>query len=224
MLSDDRPNSASEGSADELETQQAAPGDPAAPTVSTGAADARLTTTPERIGPYTLIEPLGEGGMGRVWLARQEEPVRRDVALKVIKLGMDTHEIVGRFQAERQALAMMNHRGIARVLDAGATEQGSPYFVMEHVPGEPINTYCDRHRMMVPERLELFEEVCGAVQHAHQKGIVHRDLKPSNVLVTDLEGAPSAKIIDFGLAKAMDNDCLMRRRRALAKSSARRLT
>jgi len=204
-LSDERSNNTPEEPADELETQQAAPDDPAAaPTLGPGASDSRLTPPPDRIGPYALIEPLGEGGMGTVWLARQEEPVRRDVALKVIKLGMDTTEVVGRFEAERQALAMMNHRGIARVLDAGATEQGSPYFVMEHVPGEPINAYCDRHRMTVPERLALFEEVCEAVQHAHQKGIVHRDLKSSNVLVTDHEGKPSPKIIDFGLAKAMD--------------------
>jgi serine/threonine protein kinase len=160
--------------------------------------------TLEKIGPYALVEPLGEGGMGTVWLAHQEEPVRRDVALKVIKLGMDTREVVARFEAERQALAMMNHRGIARVLDAGATELGSPYFVMEHVLGEPINVYCDRHFMTVRDRLALFGEVCDAVQHAHQKGIVHRDLKSSNVLVTDHEGTPSPKIIDFGLAKAMD--------------------
>jgi serine/threonine protein kinase len=213
MMSDELSNHAAEGPEDELEaepeaeleTQHDGPDDPAAtPTIGVAASDSPLTTQPERIGPYTLIEPLGEGGMGTVWLARQEEPVRRDVALKVIKLGMDTREVVGRFQAERQALAMMNHSGIARVLDAGATEQGSPYFVMEHVPGEPINAYCDRHRMTVQQRLELFAEVCEAVQHAHQKGVVHRDLKPSNVLVTDHEGKPAPKIIDFGLAKAMD--------------------
>jgi serine/threonine protein kinase len=205
MLSDERSHNPSECSGDEIETRQIAADDPdVTPTLGVGATGSRETTVPDRIGPYVLIEPLGEGGMGTVWLARQEEPVRRDVALKVIKLGMDTRAVVGRFEAERQALAMMNHRGIARVLDAGATEQGNPFFVMEHVPGEPINAYCDRHLMTVSERLELFEDVCDAVQHAHQKGIVHRDLKSSNVLVTDHEGQPSPKIIDFGLAKAMD--------------------
>lgn len=156
------------------------------------------------IGRYTLIQELGAGGMGTVWLAEQHEPVRRQVALKVIKLGMDTAEVIARFEAERQALAMMNHDGIARVLDAGATERGSPYFVMEHVQGEPITAYCDRRAMTVAERLELFGRVCDAVQHAHQKGIIHRDLKPSNVLVSEAEEKANPKIIDFGLAKALD--------------------
>ena len=138
---------------------------------------------PERIGPYRLLQKLGEGGMGEVWEAEQEKPVRRKVALKLIKLGMDTKQVVARFESERQALALMNHPNIARVFDAGATEQGRPYFAMEHVKGESITTYCDRHRLTTRERLELFKLTCEGVQHAHQKGIIHRDIKPSNVLV-----------------------------------------
>ena len=157
-----------------------------------------------RIDRYVLVRELGEGGMGTVWLAEQQEPVRREVALKVIKLGMDTREVIRRFEAERQALAMMNHEGIARVLDAGTTEQGSPYFVMEYVRGESITAYCDRRHLTVRDRLQLFARVCEAVQHAHQKGIIHRDLKPSNVLVADQDGRPAPKVIDFGLAKAME--------------------
>ena len=138
---------------------------------------------PERIGPYKILETLGEGGMGIVFVAEQTEPVRRKVALKVIKLGMDTKEVVARFEAERQALAMMSHAGVARVHDAGITDDGRPYFVMEHVPGVPVTDYCDRECLGTSERLELFIKVCEAVQHAHQNGIIHRDLKPPNVLV-----------------------------------------
>jgi serine/threonine protein kinase len=155
-----------------------------------------------RIGRYKLLQLLGEGGCGVVWMAEQEEPVRRRVALKVIKLGMDTKEVITRFEAERQALAMMDHPNIARVLDAGATDSGRPYFVMELVPGVPITKYCDQHNLPTAARLRLFAQVCHAVQHAHQKGIIHRDLKPSNVLVTFHDGEPTPKVIDFGIAKA----------------------
>ena len=154
------------------------------------------------IGPYKLLQELGEGGMGVVYMAEQQRPVRRKVALKVIKLGMDTKQVIARFEAERQALAMMDHANIARVLDAGATEAGRPYFVMELVRGVPINEYCDTHKLGTNERLGLFVDVCRAVQHAHQKGIIHRDLKPTNVLVTSHDGTPVPKIIDFGVAKA----------------------
>ena len=154
------------------------------------------------IGPYKLLQEIGEGGMGVVYMAEQEQPVRRKVALKVIKLGMDTKQVIARFEAERQALAMMEHEHIARVLDAGSTESGRPYFVMELVRGVPINDYCDTHKLATKERLALFVDVCRAVQHAHQKGIIHRDLKPTNVLVTSHDGRPVPKIIDFGVAKA----------------------
>jgi eukaryotic-like serine/threonine-protein kinase len=154
------------------------------------------------IGPYKLMEQIGEGGMGVVYVAEQSQPVRRRVALKVVKPGMDTKQVIARFEAERQALAMMDHPNIAKVHDAGATESGHPYFVMELVRGIPITEYCDREQLSVPERLDLFVLVCRAVQHAHQKGIIHRDLKPSNILVTVIDGAPVPKIIDFGVAKA----------------------
>jgi serine/threonine protein kinase/tetratricopeptide (TPR) repeat protein len=154
------------------------------------------------IGPYTLREQIGEGGMGVVYVAEQSRPVRRKVALKIIKPGMDTKQVVARFEAERQALALMDHPNIARVHDAGATESGRPYFVMELVRGIPITDYCDRERLSIPERLELFVLVCRAVQHAHQKGIIHRDLKPSNILVTVIDGVAAPKVIDFGVAKA----------------------
>ena len=154
------------------------------------------------IGRYKLLQEIGEGGMGVVYMAEQREPVRRKVALKIIKPGMDTREVIARFEAERQALALMDHPNIAHVLDAGATESGRPYFVMELVHGIPITEYCDRNDLTTRERLELFVQVCQAVQHAHQKGIIHRDLKPSNVLVTLHDGMPVPKIIDFGVAKA----------------------
>src|SRR4051794_17429147 len=140
--------------------------------------------------------------MGRVYLARQHEPVRRRVALKVVKAGMDTRSVLARFEAERQALALMDHPNIARVLDAGATPAGRPYFVMELVKGVPVTRHCDDHRVGVRERLSLFADVCRAVQHAHQKGVIHRDLKPSNVLVAPYDGRPVVKVIDFGEAKA----------------------
>ncbi len=155
-----------------------------------------------RIGRYKLLQQIGEGGCGVVWMAEQEEPVRRRVALKVIKLGMDTKTVIARFEAERQALALMDHPNIARVLDAGATEAGRPFFVMELVPGVPITKYCDQHNLPTTARLGLFAQVCHAVQHAHQKGVIHRDLKPSNILVTLHDGEPMPKVIDFGIAKA----------------------
>jgi tetratricopeptide (TPR) repeat protein/serine/threonine protein kinase len=154
------------------------------------------------IGPYKLIQPIGEGGMGTVWMAQQTEPVKRLVAVKLIKAGMDSRQVIARFEAERQALALMDHANIARVLDAGATGAGRPYFVMDLVKGEPITRYCDEHRLTPRQRLELFLPVCQAVQHAHQKGVIHRDLKPSNVLVARYDGKAVPKVIDFGVAKA----------------------
>src|SRR5208283_1112315 len=156
------------------------------------------------IGPYKLLQKLGEGGYGVVYMAEQEQPIRRRVALKIIKLGMDTKNVIARFEAQRQALALMDHPNIARVLDAGATETGRPYFVMELVYGVKITEYCDQNRVSMRERLELFIQVCNAVQHAHQKGIIHRDLKPSNILVTMHDGVPIPKVIDFGIAKATE--------------------
>lgn len=155
------------------------------------------------IGPYQLIEAIGAGGMGEVWLAEQTRPVRRRVALKLIKAGMDTAEVVARFASERQALALMDHPGIAKVLDAGATPQGRPYFAMEYITGTPITQYCDQHRLTLRQRLQLFVQVCEAVQHAHQKAVIHRDLKPSNILVSEVDGKPAPRIIDFGVAKAL---------------------
>ena len=155
-----------------------------------------------RIGPYKLLQKIGEGGFGVVWMAEQEEPIRRRVALKIIKPGMDTREVIARFEAERQALALMDHPNIAHVFDASATDAGRPYFVMELVRGVPITRYCDENRMPAEARLGLFVSVCQAVQHAHQKGVIHRDLKPSNILVTLHDGVPVPKIIDFGIAKA----------------------
>jgi serine/threonine-protein kinase len=156
----------------------------------------------DTIGHYTLVKKIGEGGCGTVYLAEQKQPVRRRVALKVIKLGMDTRSVITRFEGERQALAMMDHPDIARVFDAGATDAGRPFFVMEFVEGVPITKFCDEHRLSVAARLELFARVCLALQHAHQKGIVHRDIKPSNILVTLRDGVPTPKVIDFGIAKA----------------------
>lgn len=162
----------------------------------------------DEIGPYRVLRRVGEGGMGVVYEAEQTAPLSRRVALKLIKPGMDTREVVARFEAERQALALMDHPGIARVFDAGATAAGRPYFVMELVDGVPIDEFCDRERLPVEDRLELLIRVCRAIEHAHRKGILHRDLKPSNVLV-DAEREP--KVIDFGIAKAT--------RRALAERS-----
>lgn len=162
------------------------------------------TIDPKSIGPYHLIRCLGQGGMGSVWLARQIEPVRRDVAIKLIRGGISSQEVVARFDGERQALAMMDHPNIAKILDAGVAENGQPYFAMELVAGEPLGRFCDRFKLSIVERLALFQQVCAGVQHAHQKGIVHRDLKPGNVIVSRIDGRPHAKVIDFGLAKAMD--------------------
>jgi serine/threonine protein kinase len=178
-------------------------------------------------GKYKLLEPIGEGGMGTVWMAEQKEPIQRRVAIKVIKAGMDSKQVLARFEAERQALALMDHPNIAKVLDAGTvgstqtavgskvaggglltadcllpTDTGRPYFVMELVKGTPITQYCDDKHLSVRERLELFGNVCRAVQHAHQKGIIHRDIKPSNILVAPFDGKPVVKVIDFGVAKA----------------------
>ncbi|HEV3448576.1 MAG TPA: serine/threonine-protein kinase, partial [Gemmataceae bacterium] len=155
------------------------------------------------IGPYQLLEQIGEGGFGIVFMAEQHEPIRRKVALKVLKPGMDSHQVIARFEAERQALALMDHVNIARVLDAGQTSSGRPYFVMDLVKGVAVTDYCDQGRLTPRERLELFVHICQAVQHAHQKGIIHRDIKPSNVLVTLHDGTAVVKVIDFGIAKAM---------------------
>jgi serine/threonine protein kinase len=157
-----------------------------------------------RIGRYRLLRQLGEGGCGVVYLAEQEEPIRRRVAFKVIKLGMDTKSVIARFDAERQALAMMDHPNIAKVLDGGATESGRPYFVLELVQGVKITTYCDQEKLTASQRLKLFVQVCQAIQHAHQKGVIHRDIKPSNILVTTHDGMPVPKVIDFGIAKAIE--------------------
>src|SRR5579863_2012542 len=161
------------------------------------------TVTGTVIGLYRLLQPIGQGGMGEVWLAEQKEPIRRRVAIKLIKTGMDTREVVARFESERQALALMDHPAIAKVFDAGSTPQSRPYFAMEYVAGVPITTYCDNHRLSTRERLELFLHVCEGVQHAHQKAIIHRDLKPSNILVTEVDDRAAPKIIDFGVAKAL---------------------
>ncbi len=167
-----------------------------------GAASVDAESVGSRIGPYTLLKLIGEGGVGSVYLAEQETPVARQVAIKIIKLGMDTREVVARFEQERQALAILDHPNIARVIEAGATSTGRPYFVMDLVQGEPICEFCDKRNLSVEARLELFSQVCSAVQHAHTKGIIHRDIKPTNVLVSQTENAPVAKVIDFGIAKA----------------------
>ncbi len=158
------------------------------------------------IGPYHLLERFGECGLAKVRLPEQRGPISRRVALKLIKLGMDTRELVARFQSERRALALMDHPAIARVFDAGSTAQGRPYFTMEYVPGTSITDYCDKHRLTTRERLELFVRVCDGVQHAHQKAIIHRDLKPSNILVCEVDGRAMPRIIDFGVAKAMGHN------------------
>ncbi len=193
-------DSSPDRSAATLDTSDVAPGQwldrkglPSAPLEGVGS----------RIGPYKLLQQIGEGGMGVVFMAEQQEPVRRMVALKVIKAGMDSAQVIARFEAERQALALMDHPNIAKVLDANTTSTGRPYFVMELVKGIPITRYCDEQRLTLRQRLELFVPVCQAIQHAHQKGIIHRDIKPSNVLIAAYDGKPVPKIIDFGVAKAM---------------------
>ncbi|MHC4220032.1 MAG: serine/threonine protein kinase, partial [Planctomycetota bacterium] len=170
------------------------------PVEVTVGSDLELT---DRVGSYRLLERLGEGGFGEVHLAEQTEPIRRTVALKIVKLGMDTRQVVARFEVERQALALMDHPHIARVFEAGATDHGRPYFAMEFVAGVPVTDYCDRKRLDISDRLGLFLQICSAIQHAHQKGIIHRDLKPSNVLVEFVGEQHVSKVIDFGIAKAL---------------------
>src|SRR5205823_3871952 len=158
------------------------------------------------IGPYKLLQQIGEGGFGVVYMAEQQKPVRRMVAFKIIKPGMDTAQVIARFESERQALALMDHPNIAKVLDGGATASGRPYFVMELVKGVPITEFCDQNHLPPRQRLQLFASVCQAIQHAHHKGIIHRDLKPSNVLVTLQDATPLVKVIDFGVAKALGQE------------------
>ena len=189
---------------DQPETLLATKNDAARPTIKLDLADAPDEAVGQTLGRYKLLERVGEGGCGVVYVAEQTEPVRRRVALKVIKLGMDTKQVVARFEAERQALAMMDHPNIAKVLDAGTTGVGRPYFVMELVRGIKITEYCDQAKCSTKERLDLFIKVCQAIQHAHQKGIIHRDIKPSNILVTLHDGVPVPKVIDFGIAKATE--------------------
>ncbi|HPF38002.1 MAG TPA: serine/threonine-protein kinase [Phycisphaerae bacterium] len=178
---------------------------------SSGASVTSLGEAPsDQIGRYKLLQRIGEGGFGTVWMAEQREPVKRRVALKIIKLGMDTKQVIARFEAERQALAMMDHPNIASVFDAGSTDRGRPYFVMELVRGVSIIEYCDRERLDTNARLKLFAKVCNAIQHAHQKGIIHRDIKPGNVLVTLHDGVPVPKVIDFGIAKATNQELTSR--------------
>ena len=189
---------------DQPETLLATQADTARPTIKLDLADAPDEAVGQTLGRYKLLERVGEGGCGVVYVAEQTEPVRRRVALKVIKLGMDTKQVVARFEAERQALAMMDHPNIAKVLDAGTTDVGRPFFVMELVRGIKITDYCDQANLSTKERLDLFIKVCHAIQHAHQKGIIHRDIKPSNILVTLHDGVPVPKVIDFGIAKATE--------------------
>src|SRR5690349_20820824 len=173
------------------------------PTLGAGPGEpTQIPPSLRQIGRYKLLQVIGEGGFGSVYLAEQQAPVRRRVALKIIKAGMDTRQVIARFEAERQALALMDHPNIARVFDAGATEAGRPYFVMELVQGVPITRYCDENSLSIARRLELFTQLCQAVQHAHQKGLIHRDIKPSNLLVSLQDDRPIVKVIDFGIAKA----------------------
>ena len=188
-----------------LEPEAPKPGSQPVNTIKLGITDSPADDAVGRmVGHYKLLEKLGEGGCGAVYVAEQTEPVRRRVALKVIKLGMDTKAVIARFEAERQALAMMDHPNIAKVLDAGTTEAGRPYFIMELVRGIRITEYCDQNQLSTGERLDLFIKVCHAIQHAHQKGIIHRDIKPSNIMVTLHDGVPVPKVIDFGIAKATE--------------------
>jgi serine/threonine protein kinase len=187
-----------------MAAQAAALADQAGPTKSMALSLALSEKPGDKIGRYKLLEQIGEGGFGVVYVADQEEPVHRRVALKVIKLGMDTKEVIARFEAERQALALMDHPNIAKVFDAGATASGRPFFVMEWVKGERITEYCDKNNLTTRQRLDLFVHICHAIQHAHQKGIIHRDIKPSNILVALQDGAPVPKVIDFGIAKATE--------------------
>ena len=158
----------------------------------------------DHFGPYSILRPIGEGVMGTVYIAEQTQHIHRKVALKVVKLGMDTRQVIARFESERQALALMEHPHIAQIYDAGTSEKGRPYFVMEYVPGVAITQYCDERLLDTRERLKMFVTVCEALQHAHQKGVIHRDIKPSNILVFEQDGKPFPKVIDFGIAKATD--------------------
>ena len=176
----------------------------AGPSPVAATTDSLTQTIGTMIGSFKLLQQIGEGGMGTVFMAEQSQPVQRKVAVKIIKPGMDSRQVIARFEAERQALALMDHVNIARVLDAGATEAGRPYFVMELVHGVPITSYCDDNNLTPRERLELFVPVCQAIQHAHQKGVIHRDIKPSNIIVTLHDGQPVPKVIDFGVAKATE--------------------
>jgi len=169
----------------------------------TATADGVVEQLGGQVGRYKLLSILGEGGMGIVYLAEQKHPIKRQVALKVIKPGMDSKRVIARFEAERQALALLDHPNIAQVYDAGTAESGRPFFVMECVKGTPITEFCDRHTLSLEQRLRLFQQVCQAVQHAHQKGIIHRDIKPSNILVSTEDDRATPKIIDFGVAKAI---------------------
>jgi len=201
-------NTSSEAIASQVESRPSQASDPEATIDSSGAIAfsamvQTVGTERKSIGPYQLIRKLGEGGMGQVWLADQKEPIQRQVALKLIRVGVYDDAVLQRFYAERRSLAMMDHPSIAKVFDAGATPDGQPYFVMEYVPGLPITDYCDRKRLNIHERLELFMKVCEGVQHAHQKALIHRDLKPANILVVEVDGKPVPRLIDFGLAKAV---------------------
>jgi len=185
-----------------------APGVPVTPE-GISSPDDRAVPEHKSIGSYRLVQKLGEGGMGQVWLAEQTAPLRRLVALKLIRAGISDKVLLERFESERQALARMNHPAIAKVFDAGSTPDGQPYFVMEYVPGVPITVYCDQKRLSIRERIELFAKVCEGVQHAHQKAVIHRDLKPANILVVEVDGKAVPRIIDFGIAKAIsDRDSL----------------
>jgi serine/threonine protein kinase len=201
LAAHDRPQSL----LDRLAPDAAGPGLPSSGAVAT--APEPISERPGTvIGPYKLLEQIGEGSFGVVFLAEQTQPIRRKVALKILKPGMDTRQVVARFEAERQALALMDHPHIAKVLDGGQTSSGRPYFVMDLVKGLPFTAYCDQAQLTPRERLELFVHLCQAVQHAHQKGIIHRDLKPANVLVTVHDTTPVVKVIDFGVAKALGQD------------------
>ncbi|MFM7718054.1 MAG: serine/threonine protein kinase, partial [Actinomycetota bacterium] len=179
-------------------------GDPDSPSAFSTHESASTARAGDAVGPYKLVSKIGEGGFGEVWMAERREPFTQRVALKLIKPGMDSRSVIARFEQERQALAMMNHPHIAKVLDGGLTKEGRPYFAMEYVKGDPITEFCDARKLGVRERLALFAQACEAVQHAHLKGIVHRDLKPTNILAFDVEGeGPKLKVIDFGVAKAM---------------------
>ena len=191
---------------DYFQTAQVTPGKSLGDHQSTLTQTTPVETPGTKIGRYKLLQQIGEGGFGGVWMAEQSEPVKRRVALKIIKLGMDTREVIARFEAERQALAMMDHPNIAKVLDAGATENGRPFFVMELVKGIPVTEFCDGRQLDTKQRLELFTDVCSAINHAHQKGVIHRDIKPSNILVTLHGDKPVPKVIDFGIAKATQQE------------------